>query len=316
MLTVCDARHPVRPAPYSGSSEKSRPGSTKQQVSLQCVILACSEESQRSVKTHAFTRFFQLVFPGFSKLAAVTVIILAACCDCGFADVMVRITAAPGTSRETSVTISDGDSQDADDSIGGLSLLEYAVMDSDDNQLFEFISFDISSSPTDIPWDFDALLTNALSFFPNEKFVIEVTRTNLDSTEYANGGMFRGDIGGSVLVSGLTMTYSAGFDTSNVAFALTNKIQDYTFTPSGATNEAFAYSGEVLIPSLTGPFSISSRYEFTSTAAGQTMGFDSLNEASLVVPEPASMAVLSGLTAVAVPCWQRLRTKRRKPTGT
>jgi hypothetical protein len=223
------------------------------------------------------------------------------------ADVIIRLTADPGGASEHVMTFTDGDAFDLDNTVGGIFIAAFSVFDGpggSGSQTFDVNSLSVSSSSTLVPFDFDVLLD--LISFAAANLRLEVTQTNLDPTEFVNGGLYQADIGGNagLVQQGITMSYVSGFDVNNQAFALTSAVPQYNFDGSTIT---YNYSGSTPVSPIAAPFSMSARYDFTATGALQDIGFDSFNDISVPVPEPGPVTAAVACTSFVL--WS-LRKRR------
>ncbi|MFN9289382.1 MAG: hypothetical protein ACK6EB_15020, partial [Planctomyces sp.] len=217
------------------------------------------------------------------------------------AGLIIRVTADPGGANQTITTFTDGDANDQDSTAGNIFLSSFAVF-AGPQQTFDINSLSVSTVSTLQPVDFDVLLD--LASIQAATLRLEVTVTDMDPTEFAAGGQYYADIGGAagIFVPGMTMSYSSGYDTTNQPFSLASSVPTFNYT---GPSQLFNYSATVPVSALSSPFSLSARYDFTSTGFGQDLGFNSFNEMSVPVPEPGAFIAV-GFCVAAVVCRKRI----------
>lgn len=226
------------------------------------------------------------------------------------AGLIIRLTADPGGANETVQTFTDGDASDQDPTAGNVFLTSFPVF-AGPSQTFAINSLSVSTTTVLQPVDCDVLLD--LLSFAASTLRLEVTLTDLDPAEFVSGGQYYADIGGiaGIFSPGITISYNSGFDITNQAFSLASSVPQFNYT--GASN-LFNYSATIPVTALSAPFSMSARYDFTSTGSGQDLGFNSLNEMSVPVPEPGAFIAI-GVCVVILALRKRFHTKIPQPAA-
>lgn len=264
-----------------------------------------SGESFSVLSSRLMSRYF---------LAFISLIVLAQDC-CADGILAVRVTADRGEATEKVYTFYDGDPEDQNPISGDFDLYltggsPFPVFDLNSLQTFD-LNLTVSSVSASAPYDFD-LLMDVLSY-EIRKIRVEITLTGLNPSSFVSpSGVFFGDIGGNI-GAGMQIQFSAGIDSANAEFGLTQWLFDSEPTDS------YVYSGLVVedpfyvsesfnMGALSGPFSMTARYDITASAKMQSVGFDSYVSA---VPEPSGMATLAGLSFLLM----RHRWRRASPLG-
>lgn len=237
------------------------------------------------------------------------------------ADVMMRITVDPGGAKQRVYNIADdtdgvieSPSDPAADQDGdpGSMLVLGSFFDATNTQIFDSNILSLTTSSSTDPFDFD-LLADMFSFDAG-RFLVEVSLTNLDPTNFTMGGTYFADIGGTAgsSVPGMAVSYTSGIDLANQPFVISQTIPPYSYDSTGTSGISnFSNTSSFDFGTPLSLFSMSARYEFTASAALQDLGFDSFNEARVTVPEPGTLSV-AAFASLALPAVRRYRRFGKK----
>lgn len=144
---------------------------------------------------------------------------------------------------------------------------------------FEFISVDGDAFQLPALLHSDTVETNASGA---ASISIFVTRTDLEAPDYH--GFYSGFTGNTQFGGNFTVGLATYYDDSNSVFGTANLIASTTFTSVGGSSANFVSGGQ----DLTGPFSVTHRYDISTTRGGSTSPTVTLG----AIPEPGTWALM------------------------